>query len=252
MPRFPRCAECPMGMFNARSIPIAVRDVAAGFGAGAVVGLVVGGPMARAYMFALRQSTPTARGLTSDDGFVVGRFSAQTLTLAVACAAICGVVGGFYVLVRSMANLGPWAVGTPFVGAATLVGTTVIASPDGIDFVLLDPLWFAIGGLLAIGVACGALTVTLVERWLGGRPLTWIERRVLRPWAWVLATIAVPVLVAQSLGAVLITRLGSTIRRGAAPAAITVLLALIGVSAVALVRDVQDIADLRRLLPRSR
>ena len=239
-----------MGMLNARSIPIAVRDVAAGFGAGTVVGLVVGGPLARVYMFALRQSTPTARGLTSDDGFIVGRFSAQTLTLVAACAAICGVAGGFYVLVRSMTTGGPWVIGALFVGAATLVGTTVIASPDGIDFVFLDPLWFAIGGLLAIGLASGAFTVMLVERWLGGRSLTWIERRILRPWAWVIGTIAIPILVAQSVAAILIARLfGSAIRRGVGPAVITILLAVIAVSAVALVQDVQDIADIRRLLP---
>jgi hypothetical protein len=51
------------------------------------------------------------------------------------------------------------------VGPAVVVGAGIVHS-DGVDFVLLEPLWLAIGLFLAIPALYAALLTVVAERWL--------------------------------------------------------------------------------------
>ena len=83
--------------------PASARRVSAGIVGGLATGALIGGVGGRLAMFVLRlTSDPSLHGLQTDDGFTIGRFSAETLFLVLATAAL-GVLGGVvYLAVR------PW------------------------------------------------------------------------------------------------------------------------------------------------
>ena len=144
-----------------------VRRLIAGFGAGAVAGAVVGGLLGRLAMALLRVTSPQAViGVTSDDGFEIGRVSLESLQLL----ALTGVGGGLAGVVYTA--LGPAvrqaqlriALWTATCGAGA--GAQIVHS-DGVDFTLLRPVWLAVG-LFVLLPTLGALAVAiLAERWAG-------------------------------------------------------------------------------------
>ena len=130
--------------------------------AGAVVGGLIGGVGGRLAMLALRL-TSDVPGLTTDDGFTVGRFTLSgSLQLYFAMAQVGAVNGLAYVAARPFL---PERVGTVLwglVGAAVTGG--LVVHRDGVDFAFLEPSWLAVASFVALP-GIGALAIAwLVER----------------------------------------------------------------------------------------
>jgi hypothetical protein len=147
-----------------RSLLRSTRGVLLGAAAGAWAGLIVGGVGGRIAMFVLRLTSPRyVRGVTSDDGFEIGRFGFDTVFLLGLTTIAGAVVGVGFVAVRDALPVGwrPWSWG--LVGAT--VGGSAILHADGVDFRLLEPTSLAIAMFVAIPAGGAALMAVLVERW---------------------------------------------------------------------------------------
>ena len=152
---------------STRLWPVAERALISG-GAGAVVGAVwgvliggVGGRVAMRLVFLT--SDDRVRGITSDDGFEIGRVTGATIFLLF-FTALLGAIGGAVFGVLRLGWAGPpWALAT---GAAAAAGAAVggsIVHPTGIDFVFLEPLWLTVGLFVTLPAAWGAAVVATVE-----------------------------------------------------------------------------------------
>jgi hypothetical protein len=129
------------------------------------MGAVVGGIGGRLAMFALRlTSDPSLQGMKTDDGFIIGRFSGETLFLLL-FTSILGVLGGIlYIAVRSWL---PERGRAPLAGVfGGVVGGAILIRPDGLDFTRLDPLSFAVVLFIALPAVYGVTMSLLVERLL--------------------------------------------------------------------------------------
>jgi hypothetical protein len=170
--------------------------LAAGVTGGFVAGLFIGGVGGRLAMLLLRLTSPSAlRGVLTDDGFTIGRVSAETFFLLGVTAAL-GIAGGIlYVVVRRWIPIG-WRVPamTVFFG---LVGASGIIGPDGLDFSALSPLPLAIAMFVAIPTLYGAAMPFIVERLLREGS---ILRRRPRAWLFGLA----PVVLLNVVGLLLV------------------------------------------------
>jgi hypothetical protein len=133
--------------------------------AGIPVGVLVGGIVGRLAMLLLRVTSPDhVRGIESDDGFTIGRFTfGGTYNLLLVAAAV-GVIGA-----AAQRAVGPWLLGpawlrrtTTALGAGAVVGAMLLHA-DGVDFTLLQPTWLAIGLFLAIPALFGALIGPVVD-----------------------------------------------------------------------------------------
>jgi len=157
------------------STRVSASDVVTGTGlsiaVGAVVGAAagflwggVGGRIAMRVLFLT--SRDEVKGLTSDDGFEIGRFSADTIFLLILGAVLGAVIGSMYGMFR-MLLVGPvWLIALGmFIMFGVGAGGGSIVSADGIDFRFLDPLWLAVGMFMFLPAAWGA-TVVLVVDWL--------------------------------------------------------------------------------------
>jgi hypothetical protein len=133
--------------------------------AGGAAGLVWGGIGGRIAMRILfLTSEDSIRGLTSDDGFEIGRFSGATIFLLI-LTTILGWIAGLGVGVIRMVTSGPtWAVAIGVsLATATSVGATIVRT-DGVDFRFLDPLWLTVGLFVLIPGLWGASVVVGTER----------------------------------------------------------------------------------------
>jgi hypothetical protein len=157
-----------------------LRDVAWRFliamGAGSLIGAVIGGGGGRLAMLLLRLgSSASVRGVTTDDGFAIGRFTTATGFLMMVTAGLGGATGVAYIVVRSGLPARPRTV---IWGAflALLVGADLL-KPTSLDFTILDPKPFAIASFVVLpGLAAFAIAVA-IERLLArpswsSRPLT--------------------------------------------------------------------------------
>lgn len=139
------------------------RRLAVGVTVGAVAGVLIGGIGGRLAMFVLRlTSSPSLRGIETDDGFAIGQFSAGTILLLLV-GAVAGVVAGIaYLFVRSWLpdRARPWLTAA-FAG---ITGGALLIHSDGIDFRLLEPAWLAIAMFVAIPAAYGAVISVAVDR----------------------------------------------------------------------------------------
>jgi hypothetical protein len=149
-------------------------SVRVAIGSGFLAGLLVAGVGGRIAMLILRlTSSPTLHGLETDDGFTIGRVSGETgflLTLT----AVIGAIGGLaYLAVRAWvpARWRPAVSGL----AAGAIGGASILRPDGLDFVLLEPLPLAVAMFVAIPAAFGVVVSVRIERRLrrGRVPSGW-------------------------------------------------------------------------------
>ena len=139
-------------------------------------GLVWVGLGSRLAMFLLRLTSPDdVRGVLSDDGFVIGRFTLSgTYNLAVVGAAI-GVIGA-----ASYLAVAPWLIGPTWFRRFTValtsaaIGGSGTIHHDGIDFRALQPQSLAIGIFLALPFFFGLGLSTLVDR--VGRRDSWTRR----------------------------------------------------------------------------
>ena len=109
-----------------------------GAGAGAIVGLIVGGIGGRLAMLALRLGSPDAViGATSDDGFTIGIVTAASFFLLMVTAGLGAATGVVYVAGRNA---------LPVRGRAWFVGVVVAlvfgadsVNPGSFDFSALEP-----------------------------------------------------------------------------------------------------------------
>ena len=167
--------------------------LASGVTAGFVCGVLIGGVGGRLAMFALRvTSDPALRGVLTDDGFTIGRFSAETLFLLGVTAGL-GILGGlFYLIVRG------WIPTRWRVAVMTVATGGSLLSTDGLDFNRLSPLSLAVAMFLAIPVAYGAAMPWLTERLL--RQSSVLHRR---PRAWLVGL--APLVLANVVGVAIAT-----------------------------------------------
>jgi len=173
----------------------------AGVSAGFLAGVVIGGVGGRLAMLALRfTSDPSLRGVSTDDGFTIGRVSLQTLFLLGVTAGL-GMAGGLFYLVVRRWIPSRWRI--PLMTAFfALVGGAGLIGPSAVDFALLSPLPLAVAFFVAIPAAFGATMPWIAERLLR-------EDSILRRgrWGWIVGL--VPLLFANIVGAlVLLVALG--------------------------------------------
>ena len=150
--------------------------------AGIVVGVLVGGLASRLAMGLLRLTTgASVNGVTSDDGFIIGRVTlGGTYSLLMLGAAV-GMIGA-----AAYRAVAPWLIGpiwfrrvTVAAASGAVVGSMLLHS-DGIDFALLEPTWLAIGLFVGLPALFGAMIGPVVDR--VASPGSWTASR---PWVWV-------------------------------------------------------------------
>ena len=132
--------------------------------AGGLAGVLIGGVVGRLAMFVLRlTSDDRLRGVQSDDGFTIGRFSTETGFLLAVAASLGSLGAVIYMSVRPALPVrgrrACWALLCGTIGGATIIHT------DGVDFNLLEPTALAITMFIALPAGGGWLTVTLIDRW---------------------------------------------------------------------------------------
>ena len=175
-----------VGLGGWRSLEPVVRLLSATIIIGAISGAVIGGLGGRLAMrILLLTSDDSVKGLTSDDGFEIGRFTLfDTLGLVIVTAFIGVIAALLYLVVRPfVARLGSAAVPAMAVFYG-VVGGAMMVHRDGIDFQVLEPAVLAIILFVAICGGFGAAVAYLVgaaaadrawpqksPRWLLGPPL---------------------------------------------------------------------------------
>jgi len=123
----------------------ALRSLAAISVAGALAGVLVGGIGGRLAMMLLARLNPQVTGLTSDDGFIMGRFTVGNTLSLLAVGFGLGLFGAaVYAVLRGL-MIGPrwFQVLSISVGPAVVVGEMLVHT-DGVDFTLLEPAGLAI------------------------------------------------------------------------------------------------------------
>jgi hypothetical protein len=142
-------------------------------GAGAIVGMVVGGLGGRVVMLVIRHgSNPVVRGVLTDDGFRIGEITAATLVLVLVAAVLGGVTGALYLLLRSaLPRRGRMLLWGAAVG---LYAAADVLKPDEFDFTALDPKPFIVASFVLLPVVGATAIAITVERLLGTEP--WSSR----------------------------------------------------------------------------
>lgn len=148
-----------------QDLSVSARRVSAVAVAGLLAGVAIGGVGGRLAMLLLRLTSSDAiHGLESDDGFVIGQVSGATVFLLL-FTGVLGVIGAMaYFAIRAWIPAGSRAVWAGVFGAA--VGGAGVVHPDGIDFVVLQPLWLAVALFVALPALYGVAMSVLVERGL--------------------------------------------------------------------------------------
>ncbi len=134
--------------------------------AGIPIGVVVAGLGGRLAMLLLRVTSPdSVRGVTSDDGFTIGRVTLGGTYSLCALGAAVGLIGA-----AAYRWVSPWLIGprwfrrfTVAAASAAVVGSMLI-HPDGVDFTLLQPTWLAIALFVALPAAFSWSMAWAVER----------------------------------------------------------------------------------------
>lgn len=171
--------------------------------AGIPTGVLVAGVGSRLAMLTLRlTSSDAVVGVTSDDGFEIGRFTLGGTYSLLMLGAGVGVIGA-----AAYRAVQPWLLGptwfrrlTVAAGSGAVVGSMLIHA-DGIDFRVLKPTWLAVGLFVALPALFGAVIAVAVDR---------VSANVAEHgwWRWVLPTVLVvafpPAIVVVGIAAVVL------------------------------------------------
>ncbi len=215
--------------------------------AGAWVGLLVGGVGGRLAMLLLRLTSPDrVRGVESDDGFVIGQVTFDTLNLLLACTFIGAAAGTGYWLFRSAVThrrtrLVSWTVFCGLLGGAALV------QDGGVDFGLLEPLSLAVSVFILIPLVAGAGIALLADRWItspGPVPRAAAALRLLPALSSLVVPVAPILALVGSGGWALLARLPGKIRTGARMLGVAAALGIASLSAVDLAQDLSTLAEM--------
>ncbi|MBG6096183.1 hypothetical protein [Nocardioides luteus] len=163
--------------------------------AGGILGALIGGVGGRVVMYLLIRLSPAADGVTSDDGFEMGRFTLSGSLNLVGVGMALGLVGAvLYLLVRWLL-FGPWWFRVLSVTLASGVGVgNIIVHTDGVDFSLLQPALVSVLAFVAVPAAYGAaLTVVAERRILAAWPVPPSTGAVASATLWVLRAVALAV-----------------------------------------------------------
>ena len=114
----------------------------------------------------LTSNESLVRGVTSDDGFTIGRISGATIFLLIFTAILGAIAGFLYGLLRMLLRGPKWLVAIAVGVTAAAGGGALVVNSDGIDFRVLDPLWLAVGLFLLLPGMWGVSVVLLTERLL--------------------------------------------------------------------------------------
>jgi hypothetical protein len=168
----------------------------AGVTGGFLAGVLIGGIGGRIAMLVLRlTSAPSLHGVATDDGFTIGRVSAETIFLLGVTAGL-GIAGGLlYLVVRRWIPVA-WRIPLSIVFFAVVGGAGVVG-PSEVDFSLLSPLPLAIALFVAIPAAYGAAMPWLTERLLR-------ESSILRRGRWGAIVGLLPVVLMNIVGVVIL------------------------------------------------
>jgi hypothetical protein len=156
-----------------RAIDAVLRAVGAGAVAGTAAGFLwggIGGRLAMRLLFLT--SDDRVRGLTSDDGFEIGRFSADSIFLLVSMSVLGAIGGAAFGVLRRFLRGQLWLVAPAVALAVAAAGGGAIVEAEGIDFRVLEPLWLAIGLFVFLPGAWGATVAITTDHFMqsGSRP----------------------------------------------------------------------------------
>jgi hypothetical protein len=157
---------------------ISARSVARRFGlgilAGAISGFVVGGLGGRLFMFVLAHLNPEEAGVKTDDGFVMGQFTASGTLNLLTITTVIGIFGGLIFLALRGLRFGPgwFRVLSMPVGAAIVVGSMLVHR-NGVDFRLLQPVGLGVAMTLSVPFLYTLMLATIADRWLGVESHVW-------------------------------------------------------------------------------
>lgn len=133
-----------------------------GFVVGALAGGLLGGLGGRLVMLVLRL-TSDADGVVTDDGFTIGELTLSGTFQLYAAMTLVGAINGVaYVAARELLPARGRILLWGLVGAA-VVGSLVVKT-EGVDFTLLEPLWFAVAAFAVLPGLAALVIAGLVER----------------------------------------------------------------------------------------
>jgi len=154
-----------------------IRLISATIIIGAVGGAIVGGLGGRLAMRILVLTSGEAvKGVTSDDGFQIGRFTLSDTVGLVIITMFIGVLAALLYLVAHPFVAGFRRARVPAMAAFYgVVGGAMLVHTDGVDFKVLEPAVLAIALFVAISAGFGAVVAHLVGRAAadGAWPQTW-------------------------------------------------------------------------------
>jgi hypothetical protein len=134
--------------------------------AGIGVGAIVGGLGSRVAMLVLRLTSPdSVRGIESDHGFTIGQVTLGGTYNLVLIGSVVGVIGAVaYVAVRPFLIGARWLRRTAVGATAAVVVGSMLVTPEGVDFTLLEPLWLAVSLFLGLAAAVAVALAVAVDR----------------------------------------------------------------------------------------
>jgi hypothetical protein len=157
----------PGGPSRRSSLETVVRKLAAASAAGALLGVLVGGVGGRLAMALLAAQNPEDTGRLTSDEFRIGQFTvAGTIQLLASTLQLGLVAAMIYLVLRPLAFGPRWLRVASLTIGGTAVFGTVLISPDGPDFTILDPHWLPVVLFLAIPAVFIALLTLLADHWL--------------------------------------------------------------------------------------
>jgi hypothetical protein len=147
-----------------------VRVLSATIIIGVATGAVIGGLGGRLAMRILFLTSDDAvKGLTSDDGFEIGKFSLGDTAGLIVVTSVIGVIAALLLLVAwpFVSRFGRTTV--PMMAVLYgVVGGALMVHTDGVDFTVLEPAALAIALFVAICAGFGAVVAHLVGRAAAG------------------------------------------------------------------------------------